>query len=489
MHVWDSWYIGDTGALAMLYGSGNQSQTRPSQFSGGITGVVARMFWGRPGTIAQQRARMHMPVAADLCRTSAGLLFAAPPAFTSDDNDTAQARLDKIANTPFTHSALLEGAELGAALGGTYLRLVWDTDVADHVMLDVVDADRAIPDFQWKRLVAVTFWDQLDSPVEYSEQAVWRHLERHEPGVILHGLYKGTGDKLGSMQPLEDHPVTAPYALLVDEQGGIATGVKGLTAAYVPNVRPMPAWRKKPGLRDLGKPDLAGVEPMMDFIDEAWSSLARDVRLAKARLIVPEYMLTNLGVGFGAGFDAEQEIFTPLSMPPADNAASTITAQQFAIRVDEHLGSINAAFREVLRTTGYSPLTFGMPDEVAATATEIHAREKDSLQTRTSKIRHWNAGLGPLCTTMLQIDAAVFSTGVTLSDDVDLAWPDGARDSLLVRSQSVQAMALAQAASTETRVRVLNPDLDAAAVQAEADLIKAEQGMSVPSPFVGPAVP
>jgi len=40
---------------------------------------------------------------------------------------------------------------------------------------------------------------------------------------------------------------------------------------------------------------------------------------------------------------------------------------------------------------------------------------------------------------------------VTLSDDVDLAWPDGARDSILVRSQSVQAMALAQAASTLER--------------------------------------
>jgi len=180
------------------------------------------------------------------------LLFAAPPAFTSDDNPTAQERLDKIANTPMTHSALLEGAEVGAAMGGTFMRLVWDTDVADHVMLDVVDADRAIPDFQWKRLVAVTFWDQLDSPVEYSEQAVWRHLERHEPGVILHGLYKGTGDKLGQHAAVGGPPghraVRAPGRRAGrhrDRGEGVDGGVRAERAADAGVAEE--AWTARPG--------------------------------------------------------------------------------------------------------------------------------------------------------------------------------------------------------------------------------------------------
>ena len=120
-----------------------------------------------------------------------------------------------------------------------------------------------------------------------------------------------------------------------------------------------------------------------------------------------------------------------------------------------------------------------MTDEVAATATEIHAREKDSLQTRGAKIRHWNAALGPLCSTMLEVDASVFGTGVSFVDEVKLDWPDAARDPLLVRSQSVAQMA--DAASVETKVRVLNPDWNAAAVTLEADAIKAEQGVSVPA--------
>lgn len=487
MSMWDAWIVGDPAGLIAAYGGSHAQQgatTRPSQYSGGLVGGLARAFWGKPSRGEAERRR-HLPVAADLCRMSSQLLFAAPPTFTVPDkqgNPAAKARLDRIVNTPGTHSALLEGAFYSAGLGGTYLRLVWDTEVADHVMLDIVDADRAIPDFRWGHMSGVTFWDKLVCPAGTSEQAVWRHLERHEPGMILHGLYKGTSDKLGSAQPLEDHPDTAGYALLVDVEGAILTGVKGLTAAYVPNARPMPAWRSKPGLCELGKPDLAGVEPLMADIDEAWSSLIRDVRLAKARLVVPEYMLQNLGAGLGARFDMDQEIFTPLSMPPADTNVKQITPQQFDIRVEEHLGVINAALRETLRMTGYSPLTFGLPDEVAATATEVHAKERDSLQTRGSKIRHWSAALGPLVTTLLQLDALVFRSGAVVSEDVDLAWPDGARESLLVRSQSVAAMAQAQAASTESRVRIMQPDLDAAAVTAEADLIRAEQGMSVPNP-------
>ena len=45
-----------------------------------------------------------------------------------------------------------------AALGGVYLRVVWDTDVDDKPWLDLVPPDAAIPEFRYDRLVSVTFW-------------------------------------------------------------------------------------------------------------------------------------------------------------------------------------------------------------------------------------------------------------------------------------------------------------------------------------------
>lgn len=485
MSRWDAWYVGSSDGLTAAYNQGAAGPAaRDSQFAGGIVGATARLFWGRPGTQHQRRSKMHMPVAADLCRTSAQLLFAEPPALrVQDGNDAASKRLDRIANTPAMHSLLLEAAEVGAALGGTCLRVVWDTDVADHAMLDAVDADRVIPTFRWGKLVAVTFWTLLPHPEGDSRtEQVWRHLERHEPGVVLHGLYRGTADKLGMMMPLEDHPATVLYAADVDAEGGIPTGVDSLTAAYVPNARPVPAWRNKPGLVELGRSDLDGVEPLMDFIDETWTSLARDVRLAKARLIVPSYMLSDLGVGRGSGFDTDQEVYSPVNVPPSEQgAAGQITPQQFAIRVEEHLGSINAALREVLRAAGYSPITFGLPDEVAATATEVNARTALSNQTRSAKTRHWKAGLAPLLRTLLEVDAGVFKTGVSVSEELLVEFP-APQEPLEVRARTAQLMDQARAASTQRKVETLQPGLDSEGVRQEVERIQAEQGMAVPDP-------
>ena len=80
----------------------------------------------------------------------------------------------------------------------------WDHDVADHPLLDVVHADAAVPEFRWGILTAVTFWRVVS---EDNSQVV-RHLERHEPGVIFHGLYRGSKDKLGVKVDMADDAST-----------------------------------------------------------------------------------------------------------------------------------------------------------------------------------------------------------------------------------------------------------------------------------------
>ena len=57
-----------------------------------------------------------------------------------------------------THSTLIEAAETCAALGGVFLRVVWDTDIQDRPWIDLVPPDAAVPEFKYGRLVAVTFW-------------------------------------------------------------------------------------------------------------------------------------------------------------------------------------------------------------------------------------------------------------------------------------------------------------------------------------------
>lgn len=247
MDEWNAWYVGNADELANLYGN-TVPRTRPSQYRGGLVGAVSRFFWGRPAPAAARPSRLHVPLASDIATASADLLFAEPPRITVNGTAT-QDRLNKILHSPLVHSGLLESAEVAAALGGVYLRVVWDADLAAHPMIDAVHADAAVPEWRWSQLAAVTFW----SVVAEDGNTVWRHLERHEPGRIVHSLHVGSTTELGVARDLRDHPATAWVADVADDAGAIATGTRRLTAAYVPNVRP-----SRNGAASPGSPRSAG---------------------------------------------------------------------------------------------------------------------------------------------------------------------------------------------------------------------------------------
>src|SRR5690606_25518625 len=117
----------------------------------------------------------HVPLPADIARTSADLLFSEPPDLIVDDK-TTQARLEEVLSDHL-YATLTGAAEQAAALGGVYLRVTWDTTVADSAFITAVPADEAWPEFAWGRLRAVTFWHV----VAEDNTAVWRHRDRPRP--------------------------------------------------------------------------------------------------------------------------------------------------------------------------------------------------------------------------------------------------------------------------------------------------------------------
>lgn len=489
MRAWDAWYTGDPQLLREAYARDlARPADRPSQHRGGLVGAVARWWWGRPARDeAAQRGQLHIPLAADICQASADLLFAEPPTLTAPDlDDKVQQRLDDLVGDGLFATAA-EGAEIGAALGGTYLRTTWDPAVADAPFWTSVDADAVIPDWRWGRLVAATIWRR----VRTDGQTVWRHLERHETtsdgtGIVLHALYQGAPDNLGRVVPLTEADATGALADVVDEQSMVSTASPGLALTYIPNQRPQRRWRTHPVGAPLGRSDLDGVESLMDSLDETWSSWMRDIRLAKARLIVPEYMLTSHAPGQGASFDTDAEVWSPLPGAAPTEGGQQITPVQFAIRVADHQGTCDQLIDQILRTAGYSASTFGRDsaEGAAMTATEVNARSQRTDLTRDRKVRHWRPGLAQAVAKLLAVDAALFggpATGITPAD-IAVDFGDSVQDSPLELAQTAQAMRAAQAASTKTLVQVLHPDWDDDAINSEVQMIHSES--SVPDPAV-----
>ncbi|MFD5711333.1 phage portal protein [Streptomyces pharetrae] len=487
---WGAWYSGDGDALVSVYSLAGSATTPLSQtffasdMAYGASGpaTVARTFWGQPLTPGTVRTKLHVPVAADIAELSANLLFGEMPTFTATDSAT-QKELDAF-QTDGMHSSLREAAELTAALGGVYLKVVWDETLSDRPWLVPVTPEQAVPTWAWDRLKNVTFWTVLHQ----DEDVTIRLLECHEVGSISYGLYEGKPTELGERIPLSSFEGTQHLAELYGESGVMLTELPWLTAAYVPNVKPNRIWQGVRCAVNFGRSDFAGIELLMDALDETYTSWMRDLRLAKSRIIVPSSMLESEGPGKGARLDLEREAFVGMEGMLTDPNSSGITLNQFDIRVDEHLATAEALFEQIVQSAGYSVQSFGGKGDVAAvTATEIQARKEQSLNTRDQKVLYWRPALQHLFQALLGIDRLVFGAQVRPEAGIDVAFPDAVQPSLKDLAETLSVLVQAKAMSLKLRVQTLHPTWTKAQVDQEVAAILAEEQATAPAARPAPA--
>lgn len=492
--VWAAWYASDRDALARVYSrqrDPDRRDDRVAQYRTGLVGRAARWFWGQPYDPLQRPARLHVPLGADICSVSANMLFAERPELVVDGNDAATARLDVL----FGEHALVqlhEAAEVQAGLAGVFAVAGYDTELADHALItQVVHPDSALPEWRSGRLAAVTFWKTVASDPRTG--VVWRHLEHHgtvgladpygpggREGYIEHALYEGRSDNLGRRVSLAERPETAGLISDYETGSGIyPTQLDRLDVVYIPNATDR-RFRSDPIAHYLGRSDLQGVEPVLDSLDEAWTSWMRDIRHAKSRIHVPTGYLDSHGPGGGASWNAEREVYQELNALNPGGAGLPITATQLAIRFAEHQATVDALAREAVSDAGYSPATFGMGDAVSMTATEVEARERKTLWLRGQKIRRWRLGLADLAELLSEIDDREFRSGIGRVRP-DVQFPAYASPGPLERAQTVGLLAGAEAASRDTLVAIQHPDWDAGRRRDEVAAIERQRAADAPA--------
>jgi len=490
LRVWSAWYSSDVDDLSGIYGgdlAGDPAKPlgvfnpMREDWRGKVGRTLARWFWGTRTPAAEKRTKLHLPVARDIATTSADMLFGEPPTFAVENRGT-QARVDELTDLGL-RATLTEAAELAAGLGGIYLRIVWDRELRPRPWISAVHADAAVPEWRWDVLTAVTFWRE----VLVDGNTVIRHLERHEPGAILHGLYEGGRGNLGKPIPLDANPATRGLAPVFET--GLPPG--RITAGYIPNLRPAPGWRHVPAAVNLGRADFDGAEPFMDALDETYSSLMRDIRLGKARLHLPASYLESMGPGKGAVFE-DRELYAPVTAIGANklDAGLQIQETQFAIRVEEHLRACAEWLERIIATSGYSASSFGLRDGEGAemTATEVSARKGRTGATRAKKVNYAAPVLADLVETLQLIDRRVFPRETSYTPERPDVEFGEAPESPRVLAETIELLARAEAASIETRVRMFHPDWDDVRVRQEVEGIRADSGMLDPGQAMTDAI-
>lgn len=532
MKVNATWYEGDPHKLAGLY-QGGTIETVPGDAVGGVAQrifrSVKRWFWGSPTAQGEKDTKIHVPLAQDIATLSSELLFAqtplikldvpkierpkAPPApspitgtlppdpITGEvpepgtpptDSNTgevatevvddpagieAQRTLEWLLDRIGLQAILLAAAETQSPLGSVCLRIAWDKSIDDKApFLTRVDADAAVPEYRWGKLVALTFWRTL----HVDGNKVVRHLERYEPGRVLHGVYEGTGDNLGRPVPFSDYTETTWLAEPgVVQNGNELVGVPegALLATSVPNKLPDPSDRQA----TIGASDFSpGVLTLMDAVDEIATSLMRDIDLGKGRVFLARYMLEDQGPGKGAAFNEDQRYFSPLNVNPAEgDDGLPLKLSQFEIRVEEHLRSIEWYAAKAVRAAGYNPDADFGDDGAEMTATEYTGKNRRSFSTRSKKILFWTQALQQIVEALIRVFNQEFAATagkepIPEEYPILVEFPPAARPDLKVLAETASLMKSAEAASMKIRVQLLHPDWDDTRVDQEVEELKSE---------------
>lgn len=499
MARWGAWWSNDLGRLQAVYGGGKVDDGK-GFFASDAGGVKVhslgpiRWFIGTPTTGAQPNTKLPVPIAAEICQASADLLFADPVSVTITDKET-QKRIETLLDDTF-HSKVAEAAEMAAALGGSYLRVTWDDTLnPEGPFTTVKDADESIPEFTLGILTAVTFW----SVMHRDGKRVWRHLERHElgatgNGVILHGLYEGEEDKLGMRVSLTALKATEKLALHTDLnlEGTIDTKTPGLAVQYVPNQTPNRMWRHDPLGKHLGRSDLDGVEHLMDQLAETMSDWMRARRAARARVLYAKELAKTQGPGQPSILNVDQETYVETGMSGSSGEKPMPMADRVQVLQPNfdpagYKATADALIEQILQMAGYSLSTFGVQDDEGGdqTATEVEARERRSLMTRSRKIRIWKPILIAHITKLLDVDREFFGKS-NVTAGIEVEFSDGVQESQLRLAQTVQALYVSESASAEERVSILHPDWDEEQIGKEVARIKAEFAHTANDPEMTP---
>lgn len=506
----NAWYSDDPLAIQRIYAhSGNPASGASrgdadwthynkgdgTRRRGGIRGMFSSMWHGKVVPNDEHRTRLHAPVASNLATLSADLLTAEPITFRLVDAEgktmkgKAQDRLDLIGNGAATHRTLSNAAEIVAGIGAVVLTANWDRSNSDAPWLDFVACDAAIPEFIGKRLVAVNLYTMHVDEAAGVINKVYVHIERHEVGLITHALYRASIDvgdwgALGELVPLDTLEATQHLPQIPGSRFGalfgtieLPTGITTLTASWWKNL-PTKAFRKNGKLSVIGRADFEGVEELLDAVDEVWSSWMRDIKIARARLIVPESFVDVQGAGMGGAFDDAREILTPLNFVTLKDG-ETITAQQFEIRYQEHAGTLAALTREITQKAGYSMSTYGDGETATSkTATEVVDRTTLTERTRDKKFLYAEEALAPIMTALMEIDAVHYGgqtipkTATLKIEITELSQIDPEKE-----ARVFQYLRTAMAASTDTLVRAQHPDWDETQISVEVERIREENNL------------
>ena len=395
-----------------------------------------------------------VPLAHEMARLSAALLFSAEPKITNGRSQQEEV-LKKVLDANGLGGFLFEAAEYVAIEGRGALRVIRDEEVSDQPLITWVAGDRVIWREKHGRFVTGGYVVVERRPNRH-EDKVYRLIEEHKPGRIERTVYQGRVGALGKQMP----------ALSWPEE------FKGLPEATDVRIdKPtLYRWDNVPG----GRSDLWGLETYLDRLNEGESLM-----LDKVRKSVP-VTLADRKLSDKQGYvDLYGVILTGGSAQLAgEGLAKTVETIQPDLQAEEHLSYLRHVRESILMYAGYSLASWGLDKGGSADSGKaLRLRQARTLLTRAGKERSAREAIENAVAA-----ACAWSDGARSVEPYrpEIAFGDGLPTDPLEDAQEAATKRGGEVISIDQAVRELHPEWDEKAITEEVGRIKGEQASLQP---------
>jgi len=349
-------------------------------------------------------------------------------------------------------------------MGGSYIKLAWDTELSQYPLVVVEQIDNAIPIFKFGILTEVTFWRIIRQSQDGSK--VHRLFETYaKNGTITYKLYFGTADKVGKEVEVNSIDEGEDYK-------DIQTQVNDLLCVYIPNMLPNRIDRTS----CMGRSDYSGIEGLMDALDETYSSWMRDIAICQGKILIPADYMEKGSNGFR--YNLDKMVYVKMDVDPVAIEGNKVTPIQFEIRSEQFSQTCLNLLERIVSSAGYSPQSIGLRIEGRMeSGTALRIMERKSFTTKNKKECYWELALKKLSKLMLALYKTELGGKVEADVTITTAFSDSISNDITETSAALQQIAQAMAASTETKVRLLHPEWAEPEIKTETDAIIKENGL------------
>lgn len=282
--------------------------------------------------------------------------------------------------------------EYNFALGGMVIKVYWD----NGIKLSYVTADCFIP-ISWdnKHITEGVFVNEFQKGGKRYTLLEW-HLVEDKVHIIKNELYESKNKQdLGTKVPLSN-----VYPDLQEE-----VRIENLSKPTFVYFKPNTA-NNFDMSSPLGISIFANALDTLKSLDIAFDSFQREFILGKKRILVPSAAIRTV-VDPQTGsmlryFDANDEVYQAFNF---DDGMKQIQDISVELRVEEHIGAINALLNYLASQVGFSSGTFSFNGQGVKTATEVVSENSKTFKTKQSHETIIEDGIRDLVDVIIELAA------------------------------------------------------------------------------------